>query len=440
MTTALRLLISPIYRRWCCFVAILVGAPLRPVLTLQHSVKPSWRWPVSNLLHRRTISTPPITWTMPPLTRSRIALGGSSAEDNTFILPTETIVDTTPPLPSTPQNGASLKRSKYFSISDGEPTTVAKKGRTATGKGSVSEAIKSTSQQKSPKPKTPTKSKKSPSATKPPKSPKTKSSSPRKREKIEPGSLPPPKDWEKIYSLVQELRADKTAPVDSVGAEALPERHLGEVVYRYQVLIALMLSSQTKDAVVGETMKALQKHGLTVENIQQTDNETLNNLIQKVGFHNNKTKFIKESADILITTYNGDIPQTAEEMMKLPGVGPKMAYIVESIAFQKNSGIGVDTHMHRMFNDLKWMKSTTPEGTREQLEGWLPRERWGEINALWVGFGQEVQQQKEKMLKKALTCSSPLEALAPIKKLRFDVSKEAKRYGLEDDVRKAMGS
>lgn len=177
-----------------------------------------------------------------------------------------------------------------------------------------------------------------------------------------------------------------------------------------------------------------------MENIQQTDNETLNKLIQKVGFHNNKTKFIKESADILITTYNGDIPQTAEEMMKLPGVGPKMAYIVESIAFQKNSGIGVDTHMHRMFNDLKWVKSTTPEGTREQLEGWLPRERWGEINALWVGFGQEVQQQKEKMLRKALTCSSPLEALALIKKLRFDVGKEAKRYGLEDDVRKAMGS
>lgn len=260
MKTALRLLISPIYRRWSCFVAILVGAPLRPGLTLQHSVKPSWRWPVSyNPLHRRTISTPPITWTMPPLTRSRIALGGSPAEDDPFILPTEKIVNTTPPIPSTPQKGTSLKRSKYFSIDDEEPTTVAKKGRTVTGKGSVSEAKKSTSNQKSPKPKTPTKSKKSPSATKPPKSPKTKSSSPRKREKIEPGSLPPPKDWEKIYALVEELRADKTAPVDSVGAEALPERHLGEVVYRYQVLIALMLSSQTKDAVVGETMKALQK-------------------------------------------------------------------------------------------------------------------------------------------------------------------------------------
>ncbi len=260
MTTVLRL-ISPIYCRWCYFIAILVGAPLRPVLTLNHSVKPSFCWPLfHNLLDRRSISTHPIIWAMPPLTRSRIALGGSTSENDTFILPTETSVETTSPVLSTPQKGTSLKRSKYFSDDKEESTNVAKKGRAATGKGkrSLSKPEKSIPEKKSPKLKTPTKAQKSPSVTKRPISPKAKSSTPRKREKIEPGSLPPPKDWEKIYALVEELRADKTAPVDSVGAEALPERHLGEVVYRYQVLIALMLSSQTKDAIVGETMKALQ--------------------------------------------------------------------------------------------------------------------------------------------------------------------------------------
>ncbi|KAL3788043.1 hypothetical protein HJC23_008387 [Cyclotella cryptica] len=263
--------------------------------------------------------------------------------------------------------------------------------------------------------------------------------SPRKRIKIEPGSLKPPHQWEKIYSLVAELRADRTAPVDSDGASALPEKHLGEVVYRFQVLIALMLSSQTKDAVVGETMRALQSHGLTVQNIHKTEHETLNSLIGKVGFHNNKTKFIKEAAEIILTQYNGDIPSTAEELMTLPGVGPKMAYIVEQIAFDRPpSGIGVDTHMHRMFNDLKWVNSTTPEGTREELEGWLPREKWGEVNVLWVGFGQEVQQQKEKVLRKALGCSAPGEALRLVQKLRLDVKKEGKRFGLEEDIRRAM--
>lgn len=177
----------------------------------------------------------------------------------------------------------------------------------------------------------------------------TTTSSPRKRIKTEPGSLTPPKDWEKIYNLVKELRSDKTAPCDTDGGEALPEKHLGPKVYRYQVLTALMLSSQTKDAIVGEAMRALQQHGLTVENIHNnTESMLLNQLIGRVGFHNNKTKFIKQVADILISQYDGDIPHTADEMIALPGVGPKMAYIVESIVYGTSSGIGVDTHMHRI--------------------------------------------------------------------------------------------
>lgn len=268
---------------------------------------------------------------------------------------------------------------------------------------------------------------------------KTPSSSSRKKPKIEPGSLKPPKDWEKIYSIVEELRADKTAPLDSDGAEALPEKHLGDVVFRFQVLIALMLSSQTKDAVVGEAMRALQQHGLTVENIAATDVETLDKIIQKVGFHNNKSKYIKKTVDILIEKYNGDIPRTAQEMIDdLPGVGPKMAFIVESICYGSGTGIGVDTHMHRIFNDIKWVASNSPEKTREQLEGWLPREKWDEVNALWVGFGQESQQQKEKILRKALNSSRPKEALQLLNRVGVDLKKESMKFGLADEVQKVL--
>ena len=109
---------------------------------------------------------------------------------------------------------------------------------------------------------------------------------------------------------------------------------------------------------------------------------------------------------------------------------------MENIAYGTSTGIGVDTHMHRMFNDMKWVKSTTPEGTREQLEGWLPKEKWSSVNMLWVGFGQETQQQKEKMLKKALACSKPGEALKLLKKVGLDVVKEGKKFGLEEEIKK----
>jgi len=195
-----------------------------------------------------------------------------------------------------------------------------------------------------------------------------------------------------------------------------------------------MLSSQTKDAVVGDAMRKLQNYGLDVEQIRDIDVEELKVLIGKVGFYNNKAKYMKRAAEILIDEYGGDIPSTADEMMKLPGVGPKMAYIIESIVFNKSTGIGVDTHMHRIFNDLKWVKSKTPEQTREQLEGWLPKDRWGELNALFVGFGQESQQQKEKILKKALACSRPSDALKLLKKVGMDVKKEGEKYGLYAEI------
>lgn len=135
---------------------------------------------------------------------------------------------------------------------------------------------------------------------------------------------PPKDDWESIYTLVEELRQDRTAPVDLNGSEALPQKELGPQTYRFQILMALMLSSQTKDAVVGDAMRKMQAHGLTLENIRiHTSFDKLNNeLIGKVGFHNTKAANIFKVAEILHEKYKDDIPETAEEMIRdLPGVG-----------------------------------------------------------------------------------------------------------------------
>lgn len=185
-------------------------------------------------------------------------------------------------------------------------------------------------------------------------------------------------------------------------------------------------------------MRALQEHGLTVENISATPAEELNQLIQKVGFHNNKTKYIKQAVEVLKEEYDGDIPPTAVDMMKLAGVGPKMAFIVENVAWGITSGVGVDTHMHRIFNELKWVTSKNPEQTRIQLESWLPRDKWDTINYLWVGFGQEVQQFKPKMLEKALNCSRPIDALRLVKRLGLDYKKEATKAGLEEKLQQVL--
>ncbi|KAG0005442.1 hypothetical protein BGZ65_011129 [Modicella reniformis] len=103
-----------------------------------------------------------------------------------------------------------------------------------------------------------------------------------------------------------------------------------------------------------------------------------------------ETVFMKRIAEICKTKYDGDIPGTAEELIALPGVGPKMAYLTLQVAWNKNLGIGVDTHVHRIANRLGWVKTEKdgPEGTREALQSWLPKEHWREINYILVGFGQ----------------------------------------------------
>ncbi|KAG7374753.1 DNA glycosylase [Nitzschia inconspicua] len=255
----------------------------------------------------------------------------------------------------------------------------------------------------------------------------------------------PPKGWEQIYSLVEELRQDRTAPCDGDGAEALPQPNLEPKVFRFQTLIALMLSSQTKDAVVGAAMRRLQEHGLTVENLHpdKTSAETLKTLIHGVGFHNNKTKYIHQVVQILLEKYDGDIPPTAAEMIKeLPGVGPKMAFIVESICWETQTGIGVDTHMHRLFPLVGYVSKSVknPEQTRIELEAWLPQEHWKGVNLLWVGFGQEIQQEKPKLLRKAIDCSRPYEALKLLQRCGMDVRKEGAKCGWTDEISEIFAS
>ncbi|KYK60328.1 putative DNA repair protein NTG1 [Drechmeria coniospora] len=214
----------------------------------------------------------------------------------------------------------------------------------------------------------------------------------------------PPSDWEDMYSAVKKMRQPggvaHGAAVDTMGCERLADRNASPKDQRFHTLISLMLSSQTKDTVNAVVMKKLQTElpahkpgapvGLNLDNVLAVDPNTLNQMIWAVGFHNNKTKYIKQTAVILRDAWKGDIPDTIEGLTSLPGVGPKMAYLCLSVAWDRTEGIGVDVHVHRITNLWGWNKSKNPEETRLALQSWLPRDKWREINWLLVGFGQAV--------------------------------------------------
>lgn len=218
----------------------------------------------------------------------------------------------------------------------------------------------------------------------------------------------PPSNWDAIYTIVRDFRrANPIAPVDTMGCEDLYWLTAPPEQKRYHTLTALMLSSQTKDTVTAAAMQRLHTElipnpprdattgkvlqtCLTIANILTADPVHLDSLIGKVGFHNTKTKHIQMVAKILTEQYGNDIPNSIEGLVSLPGVGPKMAYLCMSAAWGQDVGIGVDVHVHRITNLWGWHVTKTPEQTREWLEGWLPKEKWHEINKMLVGLGQTI--------------------------------------------------
>lgn len=203
----------------------------------------------------------------------------------------------------------------------------------------------------------------------------------------------PPENFEKVWGAIYELRRKGGAPVDTMGCERLFDPNASPEVKRYQILVSLMLSSQTRDEIVAKVIGRLQRYGLTAQRMLDIPETELAALLTGVSYSFRKAQFIKRTTSILVEEFNGDVPSELEEVLALPGVGPKMAHLFLQTAWGRVEGIGVDTHVHRISARLGWTDVTqckTPEKTQLALQAWLPKDYWRPINALLVGFGQTV--------------------------------------------------
>ncbi|KAF4651669.1 Endonuclease III-like protein 1 [Perkinsus olseni] len=186
---------------------------------------------------------------------------------------------------------------------------------------------------------------------------------------------------------------------------------------RFQLLVAVMLSSQTKDQENAKAMHNLHvyfkgKGGLTRKNLAAMEEKELDAQIKGVGFHNTKTRNLIRVANLLEDRFHGKVPDTMEGLLSLPGVGPKMAVLVMEVGHgRRDAGICVDTHVHRIAAMLGWTKDAkTPEATRQQLEARLPVEVWPDVNLLLVGLGQMIQQRPFDLLRRCIKCTDPVAA------------------------------
>lgn len=162
---------------------------------------------------------------------------------------------------------------------------------------------------------------------------------------------------------------------------------------RFQVLIGLMLSAQTKDSITEKALQNLNEGiegGLNAKSLSSSNISTVKELIKHVSFYNKKAERIIEAAKLCLKDYDGDIPKSYEDILVIKGVGKKMATLAMSEAWDKRVGIGVDTHIHRTSNRLKWLKTKTPEQTEDELKNIFPEELWEEVDKSVLFFGQTI--------------------------------------------------
>lgn len=157
----------------------------------------------------------------------------------------------------------------------------------------------------------------------------------------------------------------------------------------YLILISCLLSLRAKDVMTIHTCRTLFKSVRTPEQMVALPRRVLEKIVFTTGFYKTKARVLQTVSQTLLDQFGGKVPDDADVLMGIKGIGPKTAQLVLGVAFGKPA-ICVDTHVHRISNRLGLVKTTTVEQTEAALRKLLPKKYWIIWNNLLVVWGQQV--------------------------------------------------
>ena len=171
--------------------------------------------------------------------------------------------------------------------------------------------------------------------------------------------------------------------------QMFPDAHC-ELNHRnpFDLVIAVLLSAQCTDVLVNKVTKTLFEKYKTPEDYLSVSLEELQQDIRSIGLYRNKAKNIRSLCELLLEEYGGEVPQSRDELVKLPGVGRKTANVVVSVAFGEPA-LAVDTHVERVSKRLgicRWKDSVLE--VEKTLMKKIPREKWTDTHHRLIFFGR----------------------------------------------------
>lgn len=158
----------------------------------------------------------------------------------------------------------------------------------------------------------------------------------------------------------------------------------------FQLLVATILSAQCTDVRVNKVTPGLFEKYPTPTAFASVNQKELEQNIRSTGFFRNKAKNIIGAAKKIVEDFNGEVPQSMDEMLTLPGVARKTANVVLGTWFGKETGVVVDTHVFRISHRLKLSNGKTPEKVEEDLQNVVPEGSWISFAHQVILFGREI--------------------------------------------------
>jgi endonuclease-3 len=165
--------------------------------------------------------------------------------------------------------------------------------------------------------------------------------------------------------------------------------HIGQGNDPFRVLMSCILSLRTRDEVTEVASQRLFALADNPKKLLALDTNEIESAIYPAAFYRTKAQTLREICRGLIAQYDGEVPVTLEELLKLKGVGRKTANLTLILGHEK-MGICVDTHVHRICNRWGYVKTLSADTTEMALRKKLPEKYWMPFNELLVAFGQNI--------------------------------------------------
>ena len=181
---------------------------------------------------------------------------------------------------------------------------------------------------------------------------------------------------ERVYDLLAEEHPDARTALHHENA--------------FQLAVATILSAQCTDERVNSVTPALFERWPTAAAMASARPKDLEKVIRPTGFFRNKTKSLLGMTRAVVQEHGGEIPDSMEALVGLPGIGRKTANVILGNAFGRDEGIVVDTHVRRLSRRLRFTTHDDPEKIEHDLMDLFPRERWTMLSHLLIFHGRRV--------------------------------------------------